>query len=120
VYQAENVQTGEFVAVKVLDKHATKIGVLEREILIMKNLSHRCLTGLIDVFQSEDEIFMVIEYVRGGDIYARLMNAEAFSEKVRRRRTRESASKFFRHSSSCSSPSIQLSIGCVAYHKAIV
>jgi len=82
VYQAEHIHSGDFVAVKVLDKTSTKIAVLEREILIMKNLDHPSLNKLLDVFQSEDEIFMVLEYVKGGDIYARLVNAEAFSEKV--------------------------------------
>jgi len=81
VYQAEHIHSGDFVAVKVLDKTSTKIAVLEREILIMKNLDHPSLNKLLDVFQSEDEIFMVLEYVKGGDIYARLVNAEAFSEK---------------------------------------
>uniref|UniRef100_A0A7S1T9N1 non-specific serine/threonine protein kinase n=1 Tax=Compsopogon caeruleus TaxID=31354 RepID=A0A7S1T9N1_9RHOD len=68
-----NDETGEQVAVKLMDKK----DILEneftlqvrREIAIMKALKHRNIVELKEVLTSKSKIYVVLEYVRGGELY---------------------------------------------------
>src|SRR3989338_7219419 len=71
---AFHADTGAEVAVKIIPKqlllcHPNKMRAVQREIAIMKLLCHPNLLALIDVYELVDELFLVEEFVRGGELF---------------------------------------------------
>jgi serine/threonine protein kinase len=70
------MDTGEAVAMKVLDKeHLVRTGMVEqikREITILKKIHHPYIVDLKEVMSSKDKIFMVMELVTGGDLFDKI------------------------------------------------
>ncbi|UZJ52773.1 hypothetical protein CBS101457_002093 [Exobasidium rhododendri] len=58
---------------------------IEREIVIMKLIEHPNLLGLIDVYETSKELYLILEYVAGGELFdylvskGRLRSSEARS-----------------------------------------
>lgn len=76
---AVNRDTGEQYAVKivkkdVLDDDSTAHVDIKREIAIMKALDHTNIVSLNDVLYSPKRVFMVMELVRGGELFESLVN----------------------------------------------
>jgi Ca2+-binding EF-hand superfamily protein/predicted Ser/Thr protein kinase len=82
VYGARNRCTNEEVAVKVIriSEEAEDREFLRTELAIVKLVNHMNIVRTIDVFESLDRIFIVMERVRGGDLLHRLQNGGKFSE----------------------------------------
>jgi len=83
VYEASSKETGEKVAVKVIDKNKQddeQIVLLQREISIMRKLDHPNIVKLYDVFDEEKTISLVLEYVRGGELYDEIVKRGSFTE----------------------------------------
>lgn len=65
-------KTGKKVAIKVMKKKAmTKqdVELQKREIEILKICQHPNICKLIDVFENQDYIYIVMEYLKGGDLF---------------------------------------------------
>lgn len=65
-------KTGKKVAVKVMKKKSmTKqdIELQKREIEILKICQHPNICRLLDVFENQDYIYIVMEYLKGGDLF---------------------------------------------------
>ncbi|CAL5328732.1 unnamed protein product [Camellia sinensis] len=69
VYHARNIQTGESVAIKVIDKEKILKGGLiahiKREISILRRVRHPNVVQLFEVMATKSKIYFVMEYVRG-------------------------------------------------------
>ncbi|GAB0497216.1 hypothetical protein MMPV_008540 [Pyropia vietnamensis] len=77
--------TGEEVAVKILDKLAIqKPDVVRREISIMKKLNHENVVKLRDVLASRTRLYIVMELVRGGDLFDRIDPGHGLDETTAR------------------------------------
>ena len=64
---ATHVLTSQTVAIKIVDKiHAPTV---IREISTWRNLHHPNIAQLYEVVMSENKIYMVMEYVGGGEIF---------------------------------------------------
>ncbi|KAF5470354.1 hypothetical protein F2P56_010873 [Juglans regia] len=81
VYHARDVQTGQSVAVKVISKKkisAPGTGYLmsniKREISIMRRLDHPHIVKLIEVLATKTKIYFVMEFVKGGELFAKVAN----------------------------------------------
>ncbi|GER35831.1 CBL-interacting protein kinase [Striga asiatica] len=77
VYHARNLQTGRSVAMKVVGKEKViRVGMMEqvtREISVMRMMqSHPNIVGLHEVLASKSRIYIAMEYVRGGELFARV------------------------------------------------
>ena len=62
------------VAIKILSKSLFKSGDLqskkvEREIAVMKLVLHPHVMALYDVYESNEELFMILELVEGGELF---------------------------------------------------
>ncbi|KAF9078624.1 kinase-like domain-containing protein [Rhodocollybia butyracea] len=71
VFKGYHEETHKQVAIKTVkrDKLSTKLFEnLQSEIQILKLLSHRHITRLIDIVQSQHNIYLVMEYCSGGDL----------------------------------------------------
>ena len=83
VYAASNKATQEEVAVKVIESmgaDAEDREFLRSELAIVKLVNHPNIVRTIDVFESLDKIFIVMERVRGGDLLSRLQRSGKMSE----------------------------------------
>ncbi|KAH9604587.1 hypothetical protein KSS87_003608 [Heliosperma pusillum] len=73
VYQARNIETGANVAIKVVDKEKVlKVGMIEqikREISVMRLVRHPHVVQLYEVMASKTKIYIVMEHVRGGELF---------------------------------------------------
>ncbi|XP_078180852.1 CBL-interacting serine/threonine-protein kinase 14-like [Carex rostrata] len=73
VYHARQVPTGQSVALKVLSKpRIVKSGMyinVRREIVSMRRIRHPHVVKLIDVMASQSKIYLVLEYIKGGEMF---------------------------------------------------
>lgn len=97
---AKNVDTGRLAAVKIVPKlnfkklenpkyknlDATKLPYgIEREIIIMKLISHPNIMGLYDVWENKSDLYLILEYIEGGELFdylikrGRLLEYEAIN-----------------------------------------
>ena len=68
---ARHVLTKEVVAIKVIQKtNQSSSGLKEcnQEINSLKTISHRNIVKLLEVIDTEEALFIVMEYVSGGDL----------------------------------------------------
>ncbi|BBG92887.1 CBL-interacting protein kinase 21 [Prunus dulcis] len=66
---------GKYVAIKVLDKH-----MVQREIRTMKLLNHSNIVRIHEVIGTKTKIYIVMEYVSGGQLSDKMSYAKRFSE----------------------------------------
>lgn len=70
---AVNIDSKEVVAVKILDKEKLKLQKLDdqlkREVSITKQLKHHNVVRLIEIMATSKHIFLVMEYVSGGELF---------------------------------------------------
>ncbi|XP_043720196.1 CBL-interacting protein kinase 32 [Telopea speciosissima] len=75
---ARNSETGEPVALKILDKEKVlkhKMSEqIRREVATMKLIKHPNVVCLYEVMGSKTKIFIVLEYVTGGELFDKIVN----------------------------------------------
>ncbi|KAL2938095.1 CBL-interacting protein kinase 32 [Bienertia sinuspersici] len=75
---ARDCQTGDPVAIKVLDKEKIlkhkMAEQLRREIATMKRIKHPNVIRLYEVLGSKTKIYIVLEYVTGGELFDKIVH----------------------------------------------
>ncbi|RWS07945.1 death-associated protein kinase 1-like protein, partial [Dinothrombium tinctorium] len=81
-------RSGKEFAAKFIKKKRTKssrrgvaIEDVEREVNILKNLNHENIVQLFDVFDNGNEVILILELVRGGELFDLLSGNERLSER---------------------------------------
>ncbi|KAH6806663.1 Protein kinase superfamily protein [Perilla frutescens var. frutescens] len=86
---AQNTETGENVAIKVLAKSTVlkhkMVDQIKREISIMKIVRHPCIVRLHEVLASQSKIYIVLEFVTGGELFDKIVHHGRLSENESRR-----------------------------------
>ncbi|KAL9237576.1 hypothetical protein vseg_012106 [Gypsophila vaccaria] len=86
---ATNIETGQPFAVKILEKKKIlnlKItDQIKREIATLKVLKHPNIVRLYEVLASKTKIYMVLEYVHGGELFDKIASRGKLPEKEGRR-----------------------------------
>lgn len=89
VYKALKVDLNEQVAIKIINKtnlSQKQLNNIENEINIMNKLSnvggHVNILRLIELFQLEENCFLVLEYSDGGEIFNKIIEYTYFSENL--------------------------------------
>ncbi|XP_059297752.1 CBL-interacting serine/threonine-protein kinase 11-like [Lycium ferocissimum] len=84
VYHARDVKDGHSVAIKIINKSRVSNAILmsniKREISIMRRLSHPHIVKLDEVLATKTKIYFVMEFVKGGELFAKIAKAGKFSE----------------------------------------
>eukprot|EP01061_Rhynchopus_euleeides_P036604 TRINITY_DN6175_c0_g1_i2.p1 TRINITY_DN6175_c0_g1~~TRINITY_DN6175_c0_g1_i2.p1 ORF type:complete len:268 (+),score=111.96 TRINITY_DN6175_c0_g1_i2:260-1063(+) len=84
-----DVTTRTSFAIKIIAKESLEKGSYEkhlrREIAVMKLLDHPNVMNLFDVLQTSKNIYMILEYLDGGDLLDALVAAQVFKEDRARR-----------------------------------
>ncbi|PAN23798.1 hypothetical protein PAHAL_4G118700 [Panicum hallii] len=79
VHHARNVETGEEVAIKIMDKdHLARSGAVQRQVMreidIMRRVRHPHVVRIHEVMATRRSIFVVMEFVGGGSLDAYLVH----------------------------------------------
>eukprot|EP00252_Welwitschia_mirabilis_P021840 TRINITY_DN571_c0_g1_i4.p1 TRINITY_DN571_c0_g1~~TRINITY_DN571_c0_g1_i4.p1 ORF type:complete len:458 (-),score=108.57 TRINITY_DN571_c0_g1_i4:503-1876(-) len=86
---ARNSETGESVAIKVLDKEKVlqhkMVDQIKREISTMKLIKHPNVIQLYEVMASKTKIYLVMEFVSGGELFDKIVNYGRLKEDEARR-----------------------------------
>ncbi|XP_074137857.1 maternal embryonic leucine zipper kinase isoform X2 [Sminthopsis crassicaudata] len=83
---ARHILTGEKVAIKIMDKNTlgNDLPRVKIEIDAMKNLSHQHICRLYHVLETDNKIFMVMEYCPGGELFDYIIAKDRLSEEETR------------------------------------
>ncbi|XXG51883.1 hypothetical protein AAC387_Pa03g0349 [Persea americana] len=88
VYYGKHLRSGESVAIKVINKdHVKKEGLIEqikREISVMRLVRHPNIVELKEVMATKSKIFFVMEYVRGGELFAKVAKGKMKEDQARK------------------------------------
>ncbi|KAA3476598.1 CBL-interacting serine/threonine-protein kinase 8-like [Gossypium australe] len=86
---AQNTETGESVAVKVLDRSTIikhkMVDQIKREISIMKLVRHPYVVRLHEVVASRTKIYIILEFITGGELFDKIVHKGRLSEAEARR-----------------------------------
>ncbi|CAL5189798.1 unnamed protein product [Lathyrus oleraceus] len=89
VYHARNLENGQSVAVKVINKKKINAiglaGNVKREISIMSRLRHPNIVRLQEVLATKTKIYFIMEFAKGGELFAKISSRGRFSEDLSRR-----------------------------------
>uniref|UniRef100_A0A8C9KY13 non-specific serine/threonine protein kinase n=1 Tax=Phocoena sinus TaxID=42100 RepID=A0A8C9KY13_PHOSS len=80
---ARHILTGTQVAVKVIKKRRQSSSTFQerfREVCNMKALNHPNIVKLLGVIDTEETLFLVMEYLSGGDMFSYLVNHGRMTE----------------------------------------
>ncbi|CAN4098433.1 unnamed protein product [Withania somnifera] len=88
VYYGRDIKTSESVAIKVINKdHVKREGMIEqitREISVMRLVRHPNIVELKEVMATKQKIFVVMEYVKGGELFAKVANGKLKEDVARK------------------------------------
>uniref|UniRef100_A0A8C6NPN3 Maternal embryonic leucine zipper kinase n=1 Tax=Nothobranchius furzeri TaxID=105023 RepID=A0A8C6NPN3_NOTFU len=81
-----HISTGEKVAIKIMNKKdlGDDLPRVKVEIEAMKNLSHQHICRLYQVIETSTQIFMVLEYCPGGELFDYIIAKDRLSEQETR------------------------------------
>ncbi|CAK9165703.1 unnamed protein product [Ilex paraguariensis] len=75
---ARNSETGEHVALKILDKDKVlkhkMAEQIKREVATMKLIKHPNVVRLYEVMGSKTKIYIILEYVTGGELFDKIVS----------------------------------------------
>jgi len=82
VVKATKKDTKDVVAVKIIEKNQSdeELQLLQREIDILKKLTHPNIISLKDVFDEKETIYLVMELVQGGELFDQIVSRGTYSE----------------------------------------
>lgn len=86
---AQNTETGESVAMKILDRNTIikhkMADQIKREISIMKLVRHPYVVRLHEVLASRTKIYIILEFITGGELFDKIVHHGRLSEAEARR-----------------------------------
>uniref|UniRef100_A0A5B7A2D0 non-specific serine/threonine protein kinase n=1 Tax=Davidia involucrata TaxID=16924 RepID=A0A5B7A2D0_DAVIN len=89
VKYAKNVETGDSVAIKIIDRDRVlrhkMVEQIKREISTMKLIKHPNVLKLFEVMASKTKIYIVLEYVDGGELFDQIAKHGRLKEDEGRR-----------------------------------
>lgn len=79
VYECQNIETGEIVAMKHIHKPSLserEKEFLREEIQIIKLISHSNIVTMREVYETEKYMFIIMDSVRGGELFEHIKSYE--------------------------------------------
>ena len=84
VFLAQKKSTGDYYAIKVLRKkemlNRSQLDHVKAEQTILTLLNHSFVVKLYYSFESEENLYLVMEYLSGGDLFSLLKNVGCLNE----------------------------------------
>ncbi|CDW57285.1 serine:threonine protein kinase H1 [Trichuris trichiura] len=79
VLKVQHRETGGAFAMKMMPANRGK-GPFENELLILSRIRHQNVTQLIEVFQTNTRVYVVLELATGGELYDRITQKGCYTE----------------------------------------
>jgi len=95
VYQALNIETGHFIAVKHMvigelsDNLISGVETLCQEIVVYQKLDHPNIVKYLGAKQEHEDVYIYMEYMTGGSLSSMLKQYGSFEEKVIKKFTKQ-------------------------------
>lgn len=89
---AEDRKTNERCAIKIIKKHGhdtKEAEFMARETSIMKSVNHANIVNTVDIFDSPSQLYIVLEFMAGGELFDVIAEAGSFSEQQAAQVTRD-------------------------------
>eukprot|EP00117_Sycon_ciliatum_P002175 scpid75731/ scgid7518/ Calcium/calmodulin-dependent protein kinase type 1; CaM kinase I; CaM kinase I alpha len=82
VVRGKDRETGVNYAIKCVDRKALKgkEGALENEVNVLKKVEHPNIIKLIELYESKNHVYLVMEIVTGGELFDRIVDKGQYSE----------------------------------------
>lgn len=80
VVRVENRSTKQPYAIKMIEKREGR-AVFETELSVLRRVRHTNIIQLIEVFESQDRVYMVMELATGGELFDRIVAKGTFTER---------------------------------------
>jgi calcium/calmodulin-dependent protein kinase I len=80
VHRGTHNETGQVVAIKIIDKGDTGMTVTDKEVAVMLRIDDPNCVKLYEVYETETEVQMVLELLEGADLFDRIINKQKYSE----------------------------------------
>ncbi|XP_068094417.1 serine/threonine-protein kinase DCLK3 [Hyperolius riggenbachi] len=82
VKECKFLKTCQEYAMKIVnkDKLIGKEDIVKNEVRIIRMLSHPNIVKFIDHFETEKEIYLILEYIKGGDLFDAITKSIKFTE----------------------------------------
>lgn len=88
VYHGRNLETNESVAIKVIKKEKLKkerlVKQIKREVSVMRLVRHPHIVQLKEVMATKAKIFLVMEYVKGGELFSKVAKGKLSEDLARK------------------------------------
>jgi calcium/calmodulin-dependent protein kinase I len=84
VWECVHKETQQVYAVKVINREGLKPSddeAVMNEVAILQSLANRHVVQLLDFFEEKEYFFMVMDYMRGGDVFDRIVEKNHYTEK---------------------------------------
>mmetsp|Transcript_33564 Transcript_33564/g.38568 ORF Transcript_33564/g.38568 Transcript_33564/m.38568 type:complete len:127 (+) Transcript_33564:45-425(+) len=84
VKKAVHKMTGQAYAVKIINRNEMEEDdevALRTEVEILSQLEHPNVVKMVEVFDEEDFMYIVLELMTGGELFDRIVEKESYSEK---------------------------------------
>jgi len=83
VFHAQCKKTKQDVAIKIIERRnldSEESMYVQNEIQILSELDHPNVVKMIEFFETKDQIFIVMELMKGGELFDRIIEKEQFTE----------------------------------------
>lgn len=80
VVRVENRMTRQPYAIKMIDRIQGK-EVFESELAVLRRVKHPYIIQLVEVFETKDKVYMVMELATGGELFDRIIAKGSFVER---------------------------------------
>ncbi|KAK7114645.1 serine/threonine-protein kinase H1 homolog [Littorina saxatilis] len=80
VVRVENRMTKQPYAIKMIDRIQGK-EVFEAELNVLRRVRHRFIIQLVEVFETPEKVYMVMELATGGELFDRIIAKGSFTER---------------------------------------
>ncbi|XP_060608552.1 serine/threonine-protein kinase H1 homolog [Ruditapes philippinarum] len=80
VVRVENRLTRQPYAIKMIDRVQGK-EVFESELKVLRRVKHQYIIQLVEVFETRDKVYMVMELATGGELFDRIIAKGSFTER---------------------------------------
>eukprot|EP00042_Codosiga_hollandica_P049281 m.569751 g.569751 ORF g.569751 m.569751 type:complete len:236 (-) comp57842_c1_seq5:884-1591(-) len=79
---ATHRETNMKYAVKIINKAlcAGKEDMIETELSVLKRVRHKHIVGMIEEFDTPDKLYLILDYVEGGELFDRIVAEGNFTE----------------------------------------
>jgi len=82
VIKGVHKETGEDFAIKCIEKHDVDTTRLQTEVDILTQVEHPHIISLKEVYDTPDTLYLVMELISGGELFDKITEIGAYSEKT--------------------------------------